>query len=101
MVTLVEIGRQPAGDGDVLRRRVDEIVGQPGLVIDRRCAIEFEPARVMVRDDVDHQFERLKRFKTIVAERLGELLTQRRVLLHGDGEPRRAGGSGLYDHDAP
>ena len=32
MLALVELGRPPAGDGDVLGRRLDQIVGQAGAL---------------------------------------------------------------------
>ena len=98
MLPLVEVGRQPAGDGDVLRRRLDQIIRQAGLGVGDRVAVELDPAGVVMGDDVDHQIERRQRLELFVAEGARELPAQSGVLIHHDRQSRRAGRCGLDNH---
>ena len=98
MLTLIEVGRKPAGDGDELRRCLHQIVRQSRRRVDSRIPIELPPSCVVMRDDVDHQVVRAQRLELVIAERVGEMQAQRRVLIHHDGEPRSAWGRGLDNH---
>ena len=101
MMALVELGRLPAGDRDVLGRRLHQIVGQAGFWIGHRIAVEVQPAGVMVHGHVDHQLTRLRRLEALVAEGARELARQGGVLIHHDGEMRFALRRGLDDHALP
>jgi hypothetical protein len=48
MPPLVEVGRSPARDRDVFRRRLDQIVGQAGILVGDGVAVEFGPSLVVV-----------------------------------------------------
>src|SRR3982074_2599057 len=99
MVALVEVRRQPAGQRDVLWRRVDQIIWQARFLIGGGRPIEIKPARVMVRDDMDHQVKGREGLELDVAKRPCELLTQRGMLPHHNGQPGRGSRGGLYNHD--
>jgi hypothetical protein len=98
MLLRIVVWRAAAGDGDVLRRCVDQVVGQARGRIGRRIAVELEPAGVMMQHDVAHQVGRLRRLEPVVAELATELMRQRGVLVHHDGEARLARRRGLDDH---
>ena len=98
MMALIEIRRQAARDCDVFRRRLGEIVRQAGFLVDRRIAVEFEPALIVIGNHVSHQVERRQCLEAIVAERSRELPAQSGVLVHHDGKARRAVRRCLNDH---
>jgi hypothetical protein len=98
MLALVELGRATACLGDERGRRLGEIVGKMGGGVDLRIAVEVEPAGVMMGDHMDHQLERVQWLEPLVSERMGEMQAERGMLVHHDGEPRRACRCGLNDH---
>jgi hypothetical protein len=98
MLALIEFGREPAGDGDELGGRLDQVVRESGRGIDLRVPIELPPPRVMMRNHMDHQISGAHRFKPFIPERIGKVLAQCRVLVHHDCEPRDARWRGLDDH---
>src|SRR6476469_6207116 len=63
MLALIEIGREPAGRGDEFRWRIHQIVWEPGGGVDLRIAVKLEPARIMMRNDVDHLVDRAQRLE--------------------------------------
>ena len=98
MLALIEIGRQPAGLGDELGRRLGQIVWKTGGGVDLRIAVEVEPAGVMMRDHMDHQVEQGSEARTARFRTRGQMQAQRGMLVHHDGEPRRVCRCGLNDH---
>src|SRR5262245_35888875 len=98
MMPLVEIGRSPAGDDDILCRRLDEIVCQAGGLVGDRIAVELGPTRVVMGNDVEHQVIGPDRLEAVVAECACELPGESRMLVHHDGQAGLSWGRGLNDH---
>src|SRR5262249_61889995 len=95
MMPLVEIGRSPAGDGDVLCRCLDQIVWQAGGLVGDRIAVELGPTRVVMGNDVEHQVIGPDRLEAGVAECACELPGERRMLLDPDRQRGASLGRGL------
>jgi len=98
VLPLVELGRTAARHRDVFCRRLDEVIWQTGGLIRHRIAVELGPAGVMVQDHVKHQVVRLRSLKSIVTEGAGELMRQRRVLVHHDRQTRLTSRRCLNNH---
>src|SRR5665213_309770 len=84
MLALIKIRREFAGYSDELWRGVDQIVGKSSCRIDFRISIVFKPACIVMRDDVNHQIERIQSLEPVIAKCIRKLQAQCIVFIHHD-----------------
>ena len=86
VVRLIVLGRAAAGQRDDGDRRLHQVVRQPGPGVERRVVVQVLPALVVPTAGIEEVVARLGPSEGVVAEILGELARQLKMLVEGDGE---------------